>query len=84
MTEPAHEDATGPGPCGCQKDRSDPGRWRPRAWGRQRVSTAANKKTPIGYDYVHSAVDDHSRLGYSEILDDEQGATSSPPSELPM
>lgn len=29
----------------------------------------------IGYDYVHSVVDDHSRLAYSEILPDEQGAT---------
>lgn len=29
----------------------------------------------IGYDFVHSAVDDHSRLAYSEIHDDETGAT---------
>jgi len=29
----------------------------------------------IGYDFVHSLVDDHSRLAYSEILDDEQGPT---------
>lgn len=29
----------------------------------------------IGYDYVHAAVDDHSRLAYAEILPDEQGAT---------
>jgi transposase InsO family protein len=29
----------------------------------------------IGYDYVHSLVDDHSRLAYSEILPDEKGAT---------
>lgn len=29
----------------------------------------------IGYDYVHSLIDDHSRLGYSEILADEKGAT---------
>ena len=28
-----------------------------------------------GYDYVHSAVDDHSRLAYSEIHPDERGAT---------
>ncbi|TFV54045.1 IS481 family transposase [Mycobacterium sp. PS03-16] len=28
-----------------------------------------------GYDYVHSAVDDHSRLAYSEILPDEKGPT---------
>jgi transposase InsO family protein len=29
----------------------------------------------IGYDYVHSVVDDHSRLAYSEVLADEKGAT---------
>lgn len=28
-----------------------------------------------GYDYVHSLVDDHSRLAYSEVLPDEKGAT---------
>ena len=37
--------------------------------------TAAKKKAKIGYDYVHSVVDDHSRLAYSEILPDEQGPT---------
>jgi transposase InsO family protein len=30
----------------------------------------------VGYCYVHSAVDDHSRLAYSEIHDDEQAATA--------
>jgi transposase InsO family protein len=29
----------------------------------------------LGYDYVHAAVDDHSRLAYAEILDDETGPT---------
>jgi transposase InsO family protein len=29
----------------------------------------------IGFDYVHSMIDDHSRLAYSEILPDEKGAT---------
>jgi transposase InsO family protein len=29
----------------------------------------------IGYDYVHSLVDDHSRLAYSEIHSDEKGST---------
>lgn len=29
----------------------------------------------IGFDYVHSLVDDHSRLAYSEILADEKGTT---------
>ena len=50
----------------------DGGGW--RAWGRQMGSTWA--KTRIGYDYIHSAVDDHSRIAYSEIHNDEQGATA--------
>jgi hypothetical protein len=29
-----------------------------------------------GYVYVHSAIDDHSRLAYSEVLSDETGPTS--------
>ncbi|MFD8565261.1 IS481 family transposase [Streptosporangium canum] len=29
----------------------------------------------IGYDYVHAAVDDHSRLAYTEIHTDEKGIT---------
>jgi len=33
------------------------------------------KRARIGFDYVHSLVDDHSRLAYSEIHDDEQGPT---------
>lgn len=46
-----------------------------RAHGRQMGSTATKRKTRIGYDYVHSMVDDHSRLAYSEILDDERADT---------
>jgi transposase InsO family protein len=34
-----------------------------------------NWKRGLGYDYIHSCVDDHSRLAYSEILADEQGTT---------
>ncbi|WP_426593410.1 IS481 family transposase [Cellulomonas sp. McL0617] len=30
----------------------------------------------LGYDYVHTAIDDHSRLAYAEIHDDEKGATA--------
>jgi transposase InsO family protein len=51
----------------------DGGGW--RAHGRQMGSTAARKRAPIGYDYVHSMVDDHSRLAYSEILPDEKGSS---------
>jgi transposase InsO family protein len=31
---------------------------------------------PDGVDYVHAIVDDHSRLGYAEILDDAKATTS--------
>ena len=51
----------------------DGGGW--KAHGRQMGSTAAKKRAKIGYDYVHSLVDDYSRLAYSEILPDETGAT---------
>jgi transposase InsO family protein len=51
----------------------DGGGW--RAHGRQMGSSSAQKKTRIGYDYVHSLVDDHSRLAYSEILGDERADT---------
>lgn len=47
----------------------DGGGW--KAWGR----SSAQKKARVGYDYVHSVVDDHSRLAYSEIHPDEQGDT---------
>jgi len=52
----------------------DGGGW--RAWGRQMGSSWAKRKARIGYDYVHSAVDDHTPLAYSEILADEQGDTA--------
>lgn len=32
-------------------------------------------KRGLGYDYIHAAVDDHSRLAYAEIHADEKGAT---------
>ena len=51
----------------------DGGGW--RAHGRQMGSTAASKRARIGFDYVHSLVDDHSRLAYSEIHPDERGPT---------
>jgi transposase InsO family protein len=46
-----------------------------KAHGRQMGSTSKRKKTKIGFDYIHSVVDDHSRLAYCEIHDDEKGET---------
>ncbi len=49
----------------------DGGGW--KAHGRGRGNR--DRKAKIGYDYIHSLIDDHSRLAYSEILPDEKGQT---------
>jgi transposase InsO family protein len=51
----------------------DGGGW--RALGRAARETTRSRSSKLGYDYVHSLVDDYSRLAYSEILPDEKGAT---------
>jgi hypothetical protein len=51
----------------------DGGGWRSR--GREAANQNGRKSRRVGYDYVHSVVDDHSRLAYSEILDDERAGT---------
>jgi transposase InsO family protein len=40
-----------------------------------RDNVARDRVNGPGYDYVHSLVDDHSRLAYSEVLPDEKGPT---------
>ncbi len=50
----------------------DGGGWRVHGRGK---GDNRDRKHGVGYDYVHSIVDDHSRLAYSEILADEKGAT---------
>jgi len=52
----------------------DGGGW--RAHGRGTANSYAHKKARIGFDYVHSVVDDHSRYAYSEILPDEKAPTA--------
>lgn len=52
----------------------DGGGW--RAHGRAATVAHKHKKTKIGFDYVHAAVDDHTRLAYAEILPDEKGTTA--------
>jgi transposase InsO family protein len=40
-----------------------------------RRRTFRNKIDLLGHDYFHAIVDDHSRLAYGELLDDEKAAT---------
>lgn len=35
----------------------------------------AGRTRGLGFDYIHVAVDDHSRLGFARVLPDEKGAT---------
>ena len=48
-----------------------PGRYRPRS----RDATGKSRGT-IGWEFVHVAVDDHSRLAYAEVLPDEKATTA--------
>ncbi len=54
--------------------------WRVRG-GRQhynpvRQDAAGRRRHTVGYEYVHIAVDDYSRLAYAEVLPDEKAATA--------
>ncbi len=40
-----------------------------------RSRTTAEVRELLGHDYFHAVVDDHSRLAYGELLDDERAAT---------
>ncbi len=49
----------------------DGGGWRLHGRGER-----PNRKRGLGYDYVHTVIDDHSRVAYAEIHDDEKGVTA--------
>ncbi len=51
----------------------DGGGWRTRGRGYKGEGAKARM---VGYRFIHTALDDRSRIAYSEILDDEQGATA--------
>jgi hypothetical protein len=46
------------------------------AHGRGSAQDKAARKQRVGYVYLHSATDDHTRLTYTEELDDEKGITA--------
>jgi transposase InsO family protein len=45
------------------------------SWQHRRSKLEQQAGRRVGYDYVHSAVDDHTRLAYAEIHPDEKGQT---------
>lgn len=38
-------------------------------------AATSRRRARVGYEYIHAAVDDHSRLAYAEALPDTRGAT---------
>jgi transposase InsO family protein len=43
---------------------------------RRRVDAAGIERKTIGWEYVHVAIDDHSRLAYAEVLPDQKATTA--------
>jgi transposase InsO family protein len=55
----------------------DGGGWRSHGRAAQAAPRARRQRAgAIGFDYVHAAVDDHSRLAYAEVHPDETGETA--------
>lgn len=52
----------------------DGGGWRADPTQSSAVHRTSHQR--VGYDYVHTVIDDHSRLAYAEIHDDEKGTTA--------
>jgi hypothetical protein len=40
-----------------------------------RSTTGAERRASVGYDFAHAVVDDHTRLAYVELLDNERAET---------
>ena len=47
-----------------------------RVIGRQAGNRMRTRRGGVGYAYLHTAIDDFSRLAYTEVLADEKGATA--------
>jgi transposase InsO family protein len=71
---PGHEHRTGPPLSDVKKLSGIPagGGW--RIHGRGQAPTV--KRSTVGYRFLHTAIDDRTRIAYSEILDNEQATTA--------
>lgn len=48
----------------------------PQHYNRTYTDAAGRRRNTVGYEYVHIAVDDYSRLAYAEVLADEKAASA--------
>jgi transposase InsO family protein len=49
---------------------------RKQHYNRTYTDREGRRRNTVGWEYVHVAVDDHSRLAYAEVLEDEKAATA--------
>jgi transposase InsO family protein len=45
-------------------------------WNRSRTDAEGRRRLTVGWEFVHIAIDDHSRLAYAEVLPDEKAKTA--------
>jgi transposase InsO family protein len=45
-------------------------------WNPARIDAEGRRRLTVGWEFVHIAVDDHSRLAYAEVLPDEKARTA--------
>jgi transposase InsO family protein len=45
-------------------------------WNRTRTDAEGRRRLTVGWEFVHIAIDDHSRLAYAEVLPDEKAQTA--------
>jgi len=45
-------------------------------WNRRVTDAAGRRRLTVGWEFVHIAIDDHSRLAYAEVLPDEKATTA--------
>lgn len=48
----------------------------PQHYNRSFTDERGHRRNTVGYEYVHIAIDDHSRLAYAEVLPDEKALTA--------
>jgi transposase InsO family protein len=45
-------------------------------WNPARIDAEGRRRLTVGWEFVHIAIDDHSRLAYAEVLPDEKATTA--------
>src|SRR4029450_2813091 len=69
--ELVHVDVKRPGPIQCRAGKRVRGGLR-KHWNPARIDAEGRRRLTVGWEFVHIAIDDHSRLAYAEVLPDRK------------